>query len=181
MIENVFPPKVERLANIVRRRHRNDLAEVVADAVKLDHIVDVPGLYAESLIAAAALAMMLCEETGHTLGYFSATRYMGMVKQNDSICGFDSAEDMLESAEVMVVSELSLVPSSIASILDGYLYRRWADDQRTIVCGYNVPPSRTRHEAETIDGYSGYPLLSSRLERTVLYWEPKFYRDTGRF
>jgi len=180
MIENVFPPKVERLANLVRKKHKDVLAEVAACAAELDHIVDVPGLYAESLISAAALAMTLCRETGQTLGYFSATRYMGMIKRNGAICGFDSAEEMLEDAEVMVISELSLVPSSVSSILDGYIYRRWAEDQRTIVCGYNIPPARSRHEAETIDGYSGYPLLSSRIGRTVLYWDPKFYKDTGR-
>lgn len=179
MKQGIFPPRIEKHARYALDKHKDAFDLPLELIGKKDLIVDVPGLYAESLIAAAAVGLRYCDNAGLTLGYFSATRYMRMVTSDAATAGFESFDEMLETSEVMVVSEISHVPAKVATMLDAYLYQRWCNDLRTVVCGYNIPPKMSAHEAETIDGFSGYPLLSSRMHRTVLLWEPTFFTKTG--
>lgn len=178
MKTKVLPPKIDRLAHAALEKHSGEFDQVIEAVKGYDVIVDVPSMYAESLIAAAAIALRYCDGQALTFGYFSAPWYGRLAASDAAVCGFETFEDMMTSSDAMVISELSHVSAKIASVLDAYIYRRWQEDKRTILCGYNVPPKGTIHTAETIDGFSGYPLLASRLHRSVVYWSPKFFKAT---
>ncbi len=179
--EGVFPRRIEALARKALEKHHSHFDVILDGLAGADVVVEVAkGLYAEGTIAAAALALAIADKEGMTLGYISAAYYTSLLNSSPlhtDFYGFEDSTELLSASELMVMSDLSMVGAGTAHIIDGYLSHRWAQGQQTIICGYNVPDNIS-HTGETIDGYSGYPLLSSRIHRTCRYWSPEFFKKT---
>lgn len=169
MLSGVFPQRVLSSALHLLDKASDVIAEAAAGVGSYDVCIGLKPY--EALVVGAALASALAERNGlQTAAHFSATKYMNFKTnfEETSAGGFDSFDDVIHS-DILVISELSYVPASVAADLDSIIYRRFCVGKQTVITGYNMPVE-SGFSAETIDGYGGYPLLAHRLNSTVIVY-----------
>lgn len=169
---NVFPHRVWLQASKLLESNEGLLKDMAEAAGVLDVCMGLAPY--NGLIVGAALSAVLAEMNGQQqIANFSATKFMETKKNFEEIGagGFDTFEDVIH-ADLLLISELSYVPASVAADLDSLIYRRFCTGKQTIVSGYNMPVE-SGFTAETIDGFGGYPLLAKRLHETVIVFAPE--------
>lgn len=172
LLSGVFPLRILAAASALLASAEDSIVEAAEGVGSYDVCIGLKPY--EGLVVGAALASALAEKNNLSVAYhFSATKYIDLRKNFEEISagGFDSFGDVIQ-ADLMIISELSYVPASVAVDLDALIYRRFCVGKQTIVTGYNMPVE-SGFTAETIDGFGGFPLLANRLNSTVMVFAPE--------